>query len=116
MKCLKKLFRMQRKKQQEEMEVPPPTTEEQMEVNPNPVEVNPDRLQVPAGQAGPSTNGVSEAPKSPTKNFKYFWVEKVDNQYAKPTHNARNISETDLQLGIGVPRKRKKIESQHLIK
>ena len=109
---------MEREKQQEEMEVPPPTPEEQMEVNSNPVEVNPnpDHLQLPAGQAGPSTSGVSEAPKSPTKNFKYFWVEKVDNRYAKPTHNARNISEMDLQLGIGVPRKRKKIDTQHLIK
>ena len=116
MKRLKKLFQMQREKQQEEMEVPPPTPEapnpeEQIEVNPNS-----HRLQLPAGQAGPSTSGVSEAPKSPTKNFKYFWVKKVDNRYAKPTHNARNISEMDLQLGVGALRKRKKIDPHHLIK
>ena len=93
---------MERKKQeQEEMEVPLPTPEEQMEVNPNS-----HCLQLPAGQAGPSTSSVGEAPKSPTKNFKYFWVEKVDNQYAKLTHNARNISEMDLQLGVGALRKR----------
>ena len=103
---------MEREKQeQEEIEVPPPTPEEQMVVNPNP-----HRLQLPASQAGPSTSSVGEAPKSPTKNFKYFWVEKVDNWYAKLTHNARNISETDLQLGVGAPRKRKKIDPHHLIK
>ena len=99
---------------QEEMEVPPPTPEapnleEQMEVNPH-------HLQVPAGDAGPSTSSATQAPKSPIKNFKYFWVEKVDNRYAKLTKNARNISDSDLLMGVGALKKRKKIEPNQLIK
>ena len=77
--------------------------EQAMDVNPPP---DPNVLQV--GEAVTSGEGAKggEPPKSPTKNFRYFWVEKVDNSYAKPTRTARSISQADIELGVGVPKKR----------
>ena len=84
--------------------------EQAMDVNPPP---HPNLLQ--AGQAG--TSGEGENPrKSPTKNYRFYWAEKLDNSYATKTPTARKISILDNQLGIGVPRKRKTIDPHHLIK
>ena len=69
MKRLKKLKKIFRKEEEEEA-MDPNIPYEQMEVNP-------DYLQNPVGEPGTSANtSGSEPPKSQTKNYKYFWIEK----------------------------------------
>ena len=69
-------------------------------------------ISVPAGEPGPS----GEPPKSPTKNYKYYWIEKVDNKYAPPVRTARGISAADQELRIGALKKRKRIVQHQLVK
>ena len=83
--------------------------EQAMDVNPPPPP-DPNLL-----QAGEASGEGANPPKSPTKNYRFYWVEKLDNSYATRTPTARNISYVDNQLGVGVPRKRKTIDPHHLI-
>ena len=69
-------------------------------------------LRVPTPQPGTSP----QAPKSLTKNYKFYWVEKVDNSYSPPTQTARSIPQSVHALGVGAAKKRKRMETDCLIK
>ena len=80
-----------------------------------PLQPDPNLLTVPTLQPGTSRQGLA-APTSPTKNFKFYWVEKLDNSYSAPILGARSIPKAVHPLGVGAPKKRKKYEPDNAIK
>ena len=89
--------------------------QEDMEVN-IPQPAKPALLTVPMNVQAAVPGSSGDAPRSPTKNYKYYWIEKVDNKYAPPSRTARPISPADQELGIGGPKKRKRIVADQLVK